>query len=140
MEVYPEKTMERLNSGVFEDNLQKHVPHCHHWSDDKWKSSMAEGGGHKRFLYCTDSSGATLCLRALQGHSGRNDVCFCQELVCETATKLHCNSECDISTDCCGDRGQRASVVDFSNQQEPRPSLRCSGRLLFSVGFALHQF
>ena len=46
---------------------------CHHWSDEKWKSSMAGGGGNKKiFQYCNDSSGAILYLRALQGHSGRN--------------------------------------------------------------------
>ena len=34
---------------------------------------MAGGGRNKkRFQYCTDSSGAILYLRALQGHSGRN--------------------------------------------------------------------
>ena len=34
---------------------------------------MARGGGNKkRYQYCTDSSGAILYLRALQGHSGRN--------------------------------------------------------------------
>ena len=35
---------------------------------------MAGGGGgnKKRFQYCTDSSGETLYLRALQGHSGRS--------------------------------------------------------------------
>ena len=55
------------------DNLQKHFQHCHHWSDDKWKKSMASGGGNKkRYQYCTDSSGTILYLRALQGHSGRN--------------------------------------------------------------------
>ena len=25
------------------DNLRKHFLYCHHWSDDKWKSSMAGG-------------------------------------------------------------------------------------------------
>ena len=46
---------------------------CHHWSDEKWKSSMIGGGRHKkRFQYCADSSGTILYLRALQGHSGRN--------------------------------------------------------------------
>ena len=30
------------------------------------------GGNEKRYQYCTDSSGAILYLRALQGHSGRN--------------------------------------------------------------------
>ena len=55
------------------DNLQKHFQHCHHWSVDKWKKSMAGGGGNKkRYQYCTVSSGTILYLRALQGHSGRN--------------------------------------------------------------------
>ena len=44
-----------------------------HWSDDKWKKSMAGGGGSKkRYQYCTDSSGIILYLRALEGHSGRS--------------------------------------------------------------------
>ena len=43
-------------------------------SDEKWKSSMARGGGNKKiFQYCIDPSGQEiLYLRALQGHSGRN--------------------------------------------------------------------
>ena len=45
-----------------------------HWSDEKWRSTMANGGGNKkRFQKCTDPSGQEiLYLRALQGHSGRN--------------------------------------------------------------------
>ena len=45
-----------------------------HWSDEKWKSTMAKDGGNKKiFQYCTDPSGQeNLYLRALQGHSGRN--------------------------------------------------------------------
>ena len=68
----------RDNDGVIEfwrikDDLQDHFVLCHHWSDEKRKSSMAGGAGHKkRFQYCTDSSGTILYLRALQGHSGRN--------------------------------------------------------------------
>ena len=55
------------------DNLQEHFLYCHHWSDDKWKKTMARGGGNKqRYQYCTDSSGAILYLRSLQGHSGRS--------------------------------------------------------------------
>ena len=46
--------------------------HSHHWSDEKWKNSMAGRGHKKRFLYCSDSSGEILYLRAVQGHSGRN--------------------------------------------------------------------
>ena len=53
-------------------NLQKHVPYCPRWSDDKWKKSMAGGGNKKRCQYCTESSGIVVYLRALQGHSGRN--------------------------------------------------------------------
>ena len=57
------------------DNLQKHFLYCHHWSDEKWKKSMARGGGSKkRYQYCTDSSGKIVYLRALQGHSGRNII------------------------------------------------------------------
>ena len=68
----------RENDGAIEfwrikDNLQKHFLHCHHWSDDRWKKSLAGGGGNKkRYQYCTDSSGTNLYLRALQGHSGRS--------------------------------------------------------------------
>ena len=71
-------SLPRENDGAIEfwrtkDYLQKHFVYCHHWSGEKWKSSMAGGGGNKkRFQYCTDSSGAILYLRALQGHSGRS--------------------------------------------------------------------
>ena len=55
------------------DYLQNHFVYSQHWSDDKWKSTMARGGGNKkRFQYCTDSSGTIVYPRALQGHSGRN--------------------------------------------------------------------
>ena len=55
------------------ENLQKHFPYCPHCSDDKWKKSMAGGGGNKkRYQYCTDSSGIIVYLQALQGHSGRS--------------------------------------------------------------------
>ena len=60
----------RENDGAIEfwrtrDDLWKYFPHCRHWSDEKWKSTMAKGGGNKKiFQYCTDSSGAILDLRA----------------------------------------------------------------------------
>ena len=39
------------------DNLQTYLLYCHYWSDDKWKSSMAGGGGNKKiFQYCSDAS------------------------------------------------------------------------------------
>ena len=70
--------LHRENDGAIEfcrikDNLEEHFLYCHHWSDDKWKKTMARGGGNKkRYQYCTDSSGAILYLRALRGHSGRS--------------------------------------------------------------------
>ena len=43
------------------------------WSNDRWKSCLAAGGGFKRrYQYCSDYLGAILYLRALQGHSGNN--------------------------------------------------------------------
>ena len=43
-------SLPRDNDGAIEfwrikDNLQQHFLYCHHWSDGKWKSSMAGGGG-----------------------------------------------------------------------------------------------
>ena len=73
-------SLHRENDGAVQfwrikENLQKHYLHCHHWSDDKWKKSMAGGGGNiLKKQYCTDSSGTILYLRALQGHSGRNPI------------------------------------------------------------------
>ena len=73
MEAYLETMMERLNSGELKTIFSIISCICHHWSDEKWKSSMAGGGGQKKkFQYCSDSSGTILYLRALQGHSGRS--------------------------------------------------------------------
>ena len=71
------KQVHREDDGAIEfwrikEDLQKHFPRCPHWSDDRWKKSMAGGGNEKRYQYCTDSSGVILYLRALQGHSGRS--------------------------------------------------------------------
>ena len=55
-----------------EENLQKQFPHSPHWSDSKWKVSLAGGGDKRRFKYCADASGTIVYFRALQGHSGRN--------------------------------------------------------------------
>ena len=43
----------RDNDGAIEfwrikDNLQNHFLYCHHWSDEKWKKSMAREGGQKK--------------------------------------------------------------------------------------------
>ena len=55
------------------ENLQSQVPQSIHWSDERWKSCLAAGGGvERRFQYCINDSGTIVYLRALQGHSGRN--------------------------------------------------------------------
>ena len=55
------------------ENLQSQVPQSTHWSDERWKSCLAAGGGVKRrFQHCIDDSGTIVHFRALQGHSGRN--------------------------------------------------------------------
>ena len=65
-------SLPRENYGAIEfwrikDYLQKYFLHCHHWSDDKWKKSMAGGGGNKKsYQYCVDSSGVILYFRTLQ--------------------------------------------------------------------------
>ena len=52
------KQVHREDDGAIEfwrikDNLQKHFPYCPHWSDDRWKKSMAGVGGNKRiYQYC----------------------------------------------------------------------------------------
>ena len=45
-------SLPRENDGATEfwrikDDLQEHFLYCHHWSDEKWKRSMARGGGNK---------------------------------------------------------------------------------------------
>ena len=53
--------------------LRNHHSQIQVWSDDRWKSCLAAGGGSKRrYQYCSDDSGRILYLRALQGHSGSN--------------------------------------------------------------------
>ena len=53
------------------ENLQSQFPQILHWSDNRWISSLAAGGGAKRrYQYCTDDSGIIVYL--LHGHSGRN--------------------------------------------------------------------
>ena len=46
-------SLPRDNDGAIEflrvkDYLQDHFVFCHHWSDEKWKSRMAGGGGNKK--------------------------------------------------------------------------------------------
>ena len=83
------------------DDFQKHYLHCLHLSDDKCKKRMTGGGGNKkRHQYCTDSSGAILYLRALQGCSGRCliDPTFGQNRLRSTAfCTIHAQSMEEIS-------------------------------------------
>ena len=54
-------------------HVRNHSSQVQHWSDDRWKSCLAAGGGSKRrYQCCSDNSGTILYLRALQGHSGHN--------------------------------------------------------------------
>ena len=53
--------------------LRNHSSQVQHWSDERWKSCLAAGGGSKRrYQYCSDNSGTIFYLRSLQGHSGHN--------------------------------------------------------------------
>ena len=56
--------------------LRDRYPEVLHWSDDRWISCLAKGGGPKRrYQYCAlnsaEGSGAIIYLRAIQGHSGQ---------------------------------------------------------------------
>ena len=67
----PREDMERLNSGELRNIFGTILCDLNIWSDEKWKSTMAKGGGNKkRFQYCTDPSGQDFFC-ALLGHSGR---------------------------------------------------------------------
>ena len=53
------------------DNLQKYFLHCPHWSDEKWKKMHGQRSRkQEKIPVLSDTSGAILYLRALQGHSG----------------------------------------------------------------------
>ena len=72
------QTVQREDDGAVQfwrikNYLRNQFPQVQHWSDDRWISCLAAGGGPKRrYQYCTDISGTIVYLRALQGHSGRN--------------------------------------------------------------------
>ena len=72
------QTVQREEDGAIEFyrikfHLRNHSQQVQHWSDDRWKSCLAAGGGSKRrYQYCSDNSGRILYFRALQGHSGNN--------------------------------------------------------------------
>ena len=68
-------------------HLRNQFSQVQHWSDERWKSCLAAGGGSKRrYQYCCDNSGRILYLRALQGHSGNNliDPTFQDNVVIES--------------------------------------------------------
>ena len=72
------QTVQREEDGAvqfwrIENYLQNQFPQTQYWSDDRRKACLAaRGGAKRRYQYCTDISGTIVCLRALQGHSGRN--------------------------------------------------------------------
>ena len=72
------QTVQREDDGAIQFwrikfHLRNQFSQVQHWSDERWKSCLAAGGGSKRrYQYCSDNSGTILYLRALQGHSGRN--------------------------------------------------------------------
>ena len=72
------QTVQREDDGAVQfwrikNFLRDQFPRTTHWSDDRWKSCFAAGGGAKRrYQYCSDISGTIVYFRALQGHSGRN--------------------------------------------------------------------
>ena len=72
------QTVQRKEDGAIQFwrikfHLRNHSSQVQHWSDERWKSCLAAGGGSKRrYQYCSDNSGTILYLRALQGHSGYN--------------------------------------------------------------------
>ena len=54
-------------------HLRNQSSQVQHWSDERWKSCLAAGGGlNRRYQYCSDNSETILYIRALQGHSGHN--------------------------------------------------------------------
>ena len=72
MEVYPEKTMEQLNSGESK-TIFRNISCIVVVGLTTSGKSMARGGRNKkRYQYCTDSLRTIWYLRALQGHSRRS--------------------------------------------------------------------
>ena len=73
-------------------HLRNHSSQVQHWSDERWKSCLAAGGGSKRrYQYCSDNSGTIVYLRALQGHSGHNliDVTLQDNVMIESGIFHH---------------------------------------------------
>ena len=72
------QTVQREDDGAIQFwrikfHLRNQFSQVQHWSDERWKSCFAAGGGSKRrYQYCSDNSGTILYLRALQEHSGHN--------------------------------------------------------------------
>ena len=72
------QTVQREDDGAIQFwrikfHLRNQFSQVQHWSDERWKSCLAAGGGStRRYQYCSDNSGTILYFRALQGHSGHN--------------------------------------------------------------------
>ena len=66
------KTLKGFKIG--QNGVKQDLKMAPHWSAQKWIDVLAKGGGQKkRFQYCLKPTcpGRLLCLRAIQGHSGR---------------------------------------------------------------------
>ena len=72
------QTLQREEDGAIEFfkikfHLRDHHSQLQNWSDDRWKTCLAAGGGFKRrYQYCPDNLRTILYLGALQSHSGNN--------------------------------------------------------------------
>ena len=102
-------SLPRHNDGAIEfwrinDYLQDHSVLCHHWSDEKWKSRMAGGGGNKkRFQYCYGKNMLDDCVSAihvsqwwrLETNVGWRTTC---RHTVSVATKVWCTSKLSTSS------------------------------------------
>ena len=101
------QTVQREKDGaiqfwIIKFHLQNQFSQVQHWSDERWKSCLAAGGGSKRrYQYCSDNSGRILYLRALRGHSGNNliDPTFQDNVVIGSGI-FHYSTTLDVRSIC----------------------------------------
>ena len=56
-------------------------PEVEKWTKHTWLNHPEEGRNKKRLQCCLDSRGHTLCMRAIQGHSGETEsICRCRTM------------------------------------------------------------
>ena len=116
-------SLSREDDGAIEfwrlkDYLQNHFVHSRHWSDEKWKSIMARGGGNQEKI--SDSSGEILYLRALQSHSRRNLIDPSLQdnvLIPDDFFKYNCHVGCAINLHSIINSGLIPGSQNLSNRQ-----------------------